>query len=134
MTPQDMADLHGLCFTTPRPWTAQEFAETLHNPLTRSFILGHSFALIRCIADEAEVLTLATHPDHRRKGMAQSLLQVIHSQPDLRTVFLEVAADNDAAQALYTAHGYTESGKRVGYYRAPNGDRLDALVLQKTLT
>ena len=47
--------------------------------------------------------------------------------------FLEVAADNAAAQALYARAGFAESGRRRGYYRRPDGSGLDALVMQRAL-
>jgi [ribosomal protein S18]-alanine N-acetyltransferase len=46
-----------------------------------------------------------------------------------RTMFLEVAAANAAARALYAAHGFTEVGLRRRYYG--NGD--DALMLRCTM-
>ncbi|WP_420862719.1 GNAT family N-acetyltransferase [Algirhabdus cladophorae] len=134
MTPLEMAQLHALCFETPRPWTAQEFAQQTSAPLVRSIVLDHSFALIRCIAGEAEILTLATDPNHRRRGLARTLLAAIDAHPDIHTVFLEVAANNRAARALYTSNGYRESGLRRDYYRTPEGSRIDALLLEKTLT
>lgn len=44
-------------------------------------------------------------------------------------MFLEVAADNDAARALYAKLGFVEAGRRHGYY----GDGADALVLRHSL-
>ena len=44
-------------------------------------------------------------------------------------MFLEVAVTNDAARALYAAHGFTEAGLRRHYYT----DGTDALILRSTL-
>ena len=74
MTPDALARLHATAFEQDRPWSPEEFASLLTQPGTlllgdeRAFILG------RVILDEAEVLTLATHPDHRRRGLATTLL------------------------------------------------------------
>ena len=43
--------------------------------------------------------------------------------------FLEVRANNHAAQVLYTDLGYRVSGRRRAYYPNPDGSREDALVL-----
>jgi ribosomal-protein-alanine N-acetyltransferase len=45
------------------------------------------------------------------------------------TMVLEVAVTNDAARALYGAHGFAEAGLRRRYY----SDGTDALILRSTL-
>ena len=47
--------------------------------------------------------------------------------------FLEVAADNEAAVALYRQAGFAEAGRRTGYYRRPDGTRIDACLLARDL-
>jgi ribosomal-protein-alanine N-acetyltransferase len=92
--------------------------------------------LMRAIAGEAEVLTLAVEPSHRRRGVARALLRAGLTQAaasGAEEVFLEVAADNVAALALYRAEGFREAGHRGGYYRRPGGAAVDALVLRRTL-
>ena len=71
MTPQDLAHTHAAAFTQSRPWTADEFADLLANRFTH-YVVGNaqSFALFQVIADEAELLTIATHPSHQRQGLA----------------------------------------------------------------
>jgi ribosomal-protein-alanine N-acetyltransferase len=44
-------------------------------------------------------------------------------------MFLEVAAQNTAARALYAALGFTETGRRPAYYE----DGGDALILALAL-
>ena len=88
------------------------------------------------MADEAEVLTLATDPDHRRKGLARACLSAFDAGARARgatTAFLEVAEDNAPALALYRAAGYRETARRAGYYARRNGPKVDALILSKTL-
>jgi [ribosomal protein S18]-alanine N-acetyltransferase len=43
-------------------------------------------------------------------------------------VLLEVRADNEVAQRLYTRRGFEEIGRRRGYYQ-PSGD--DAVVMKR---
>ena len=87
--------------------------------------------------DEAELLTIAAHPDHRRKGLAQNLMQSwtqAAAARGARTAFLEVAADNAGAIALYLRCGFVETGRRKGYYARPDAGRVDALLFARDLT
>lgn len=133
---RDLADLHARCFTSPRPWSAEEFAALLADA---SVFLCHApqgFLLGRVAADEAELLTLAVAPEARRQGTGRRLLDDFHAECRRRgavTAFLEVAADNLPAIALYAAAGWHESGRRRGYYRRPDAAPCDALILRRDL-
>lgn len=136
MNPVKLAELHARCFTVPRPWRAAEFADLLAE--NHTVLVGDvaGFALGRVIADEAEVLTIAVAPEHRRKGVARHLLADLEDAARMRgadTCFLEVAADNRAAIGLYHAAGYAEAGRRRGYYRKSDGEAVDALILSRVL-
>ncbi|WP_323778064.1 GNAT family N-acetyltransferase [Leisingera sp.] len=136
LTPEKMAATHAAAFTRSRPWTATEFASLLDSPLV--FTAGDSrcFALGRVIADEAELLTIATHPAHRRQGLAQDCMagwETAVRDRGAAEVFLEVAADNAPAQALYQARGFAECGRRAGYYRRDGAEAADALLMRKAL-
>lgn len=136
MTPKALADLHALCFIVPRPFSAQEFSELLSSDLVFLCLHSSGFALGRAVADEAELLTLAVDPTHRRIGIGRILLDDFAKQALHRgagRLFLEVAAGNIAARALYDASGYAESGTRRAYYRAPDGRTVDAIVMSKRL-
>ena len=132
LTPAAMAHLHSLCFQTPRPWRAAEFADLLSG--SGCFALGTpgAFLLGRVIADEAELLTLAVAPDQRRQGHARRLVGQFLAESTARaatSAFLEVAADNAAAMDLYLAAGWAQTGLRRGYYRTPEGGRVDARLM-----
>lgn len=134
MTPAALARLHGLCFTTPRPWSAGEFSALLAQPDVMLVSGPSGFALGRLAADEAEVLTIAVAPGARRRGLGRRLLAGLVAEVaagGAATVFLEVAADNGPARALYRAAGFVEAGRRPGYYRLPDGTRGDALLLRR---
>ena len=136
MTPQELAATHAAAFAETRAWGAEEFASLLSDP--KCFVAGdvNSFVLMRVIADEAEVLTLATAPACRRKGLARAALAKAETEAALRgalSVFLEVAEDNIAARTLYEDRGYAQVGRRAGYYTPKNGAPVAALVLRKEL-
>lgn len=135
-TPARLARLHHAAFADSRPWSAAEFAGLLSAPHCLLCEATDSFALARVIADEAELLTIATHPRQRRRGQARMLLARFHAEARARgatRAFLEVAADNAAARALYAGAGYREIGRRRGYYARPDGSKADALVLSRPL-
>lgn len=93
------------------------------------------FALIRSVADEAELLLLAVAPSFRRRGVGTALLRAVSGEctaHGIRDFHLEVRAGNDAI-ALYTAHGFTKVGERRGYYRGAQGQAYDAHTFRKPL-
>ena len=136
LTPQQMAQIHAAAFTQSRPWSQAEFTALLDSPLNFASGDGRCFALVRVIADEAELLTIATDPADQRQGPARALMQDWQTQARLRgaqTCFLEVAADNDAAIGLYLSQGFARCGCRRGYYARKNAASVDAIVMQKEL-
>jgi ribosomal-protein-alanine N-acetyltransferase len=132
MTPVQLAALHARVFTTPRPWSAAEFAALLADPLVFLLTGPAGFLLGRVVAGEAELLTLAVAPEARRQGTGARLVQGFLQESARRgaeSAFLEVAAPNAAARALYAAAGFAEAGRRRNYYRSPEGGAEDALIL-----
>jgi ribosomal-protein-alanine N-acetyltransferase len=97
---------------------------------------AQGFILGRALAGEAEIMTLAVAPAARRKGLGRELVEALAKEAvgrDARTLFLEVAADNEGAIALYKAIGFERAGLRRAYYARPGGPRMDALVLRRPL-
>ncbi|WP_295043755.1 ribosomal protein S18-alanine N-acetyltransferase [uncultured Paracoccus sp.] len=133
MTPDDLAEIHARCFTRPRPWNRTEFAALLDSAHAFLLTRPRGFLLGRTVADQAELLTLAVAPDARRQGVAGDLVAEFAAASRARgaaQAFLEVAADNAPAQALYHAAGWHDAGRRRRYY----GPDLDAIVMTLTLT
>lgn len=133
MRPQALAALHARCFTVPPPWSAGAFAEALAQPGAMLLTAPDAFLLGRTAAGEAELLTLAVAPEGRRRGTARALCDRFAARARAAgadAAFLEVAADNAAARALYAGCGWVEAGRRPRYY----GLRLDAVVMRLDLT
>jgi ribosomal-protein-alanine N-acetyltransferase len=134
------ATLHAACF--PEAWDANAFRTFLSQPGTIGLLgqvvkgdgMGQSagFLLGRCAAGEAEILTIGVLPKHRRDGRGGELLDsLVHFLPaDVGALFLEVAAGNEAAIALYRTRGFRRVARRVRYY----SDGQDALVLRRDLS
>lgn len=128
-----MATLYAAAFRGSRPWRAQEFRDLCASPHVQAFTRPYGFALTRSIAGESELLTLAVHPDHHRTGIARALLRdwLETVAPLADTAFLEVAADNSPARALYAQLGFTQTATRRGYYARQGGAAVDAFILTR---
>jgi ribosomal-protein-alanine N-acetyltransferase len=133
-----LARVHAWAFDSP--WPPEALAALLESPgvfaLTAVEQDPVAFILMRAIAGEAEVLTLAVAPAHQRRGAARALLTAaldLAAAAGSETAFLEVAADNAGAIALYGAAGFEPAGRRAGYYARQDGATADALVLRRTL-
>ena len=129
-----LAELHAAAFSAP--WDAPAFEALLDQ--TGVFVIEEpeGFILLRAVADEAEILTLAVCPPARRRGLGARLVRDGATEAASRgagRLFLEVADDNAAALALYARAGFAEAGRRPGYYARPDGGRQDALILALNL-
>jgi len=88
-------------------------------------VVGYSIA--HHAVDEGEILNLGVAPDQRRRGVGRALIESMLSRlgdEGVVNVFLEVRESNAAAQRLYAALGFTEVGRRPGYYRLPTEDAV----------
>ncbi|WP_424944097.1 GNAT family N-acetyltransferase [Aliiroseovarius crassostreae] len=135
--PADLSRIHTASFAQARGWSAAEFAALLSSPFTFVEACDDGFALGREIAGESELLTIAVLPGARGRGLGRSLLQRFEQASAARgaeLLFLEVAADNLPARALYQRAEWIESGQRVGYYTRADGSKQDAIVMQKQVT
>lgn len=131
MTPTDMARLYAAAFPHSHPWSAAEI-ESLSQPPGFVVTASSGFAIGRSVAGEAELVTIAVDPAARRQGTARGLLAAFEARAMAERCFLEVAADNVAAIALYRASGWQEVGRRSAYYSRPDGPAVDALTMTKT--
>ena len=93
--------------------------------------------LARAVAVECEIPWIVVGPSWRRKGLGRRLLRSALRQAatlGAATAYLEVAATNRAAIALYGAEGFQTFGRRTAYYRyAQNGTACDAVLYKKVL-
>jgi Fur family ferric uptake transcriptional regulator len=133
-----LASLHVEAFEDA--WSAEALRALLDSPGVFALAVEDArrpigFILVRVAAEEAEILTLATSPEHRRRGVARALVRGVAELAAMggaKALFLEVAEDNAAALALYASEQFAEVGRRAGYY-ARGAGRLDARVLRRDL-
>jgi ribosomal-protein-alanine N-acetyltransferase len=132
-----MAAIHAASFA--RPWSTLDFERLLgeRGVIGDGLFLGNAtkpagFVLSRMVIDEAEILTIAVAPEVRGKGLSIPLLER-HldelSRRGVRMVHLEVEEGNPSAVALYRRFGFTETGRREGYYQKADGSRVTALTM-----
>ncbi|MQA25613.1 MAG: ribosomal-protein-alanine N-acetyltransferase [Micromonosporaceae bacterium] len=77
--------------------------------------------------DQASIQNIAVRRDRQRRGVGEALLTDLLAEAERQgatQVFLEVAVDNEQAQALYRRHGFRPVGVRRGYYQPSNTDAL----------
>ena len=136
MTPEDLAALHARAMTLTAAWGAPTMRGFVDAPGSVLVTRGQAFALGRVIAQDAELLTLAVDPSIQGQGFGRKCLRAFEDTAaarGARQVFLEVAAPNDVAIGLYASVGYTRTGRRKRYYKTPDGQHLDALIMTKPL-
>lgn len=130
-----LAAVHAEAFDAP--WDAAAFAGLLDQEGVFAVEAPDGFILMRAVAGEAEILTLAVRPPARRRGLGGQLVELGAlgaADRGADRVFLEVAEDNTAARVLYARAGFEEAGRRRGYYARPDGSRRDALLLALNLS
>jgi ribosomal-protein-alanine N-acetyltransferase len=120
----------------PTPWSLAMFVLELSKPSgiclaaeTDQGIVGY------CICSRYDtvwhIMNVSVDPDHRRQGIAGSLLEELMRRvdEDAPRFTLEVRTSNAGAIALYEQHGFRAAGRRRRYYQ-DNGE--DALIMWRT--
>ena len=126
----------------PDTWTRAMYRDELSHRDTRHYLVAEEddgqlaivgYAGLIAYDDEAHVATLGVAPGRQGEGIGTLLLDALLAEADRRSpvVLLEVRADNEVAHGLYERRGFTEIGRRRGYYQ-PSGD--DAVVMKRERT
>lgn len=100
-----------------------------------NYLEAAGFLLSRHTADEEELLLIAVLPEYRGRGLGQTLLDRLFAAGSARgisRVFLEMRRGNPAVH-LYHKVGFEPVGERPAYYKALNGDRIDAITFACSL-
>ncbi len=127
-------------------WSASELAALLREETVSGVVARRAnvfgtrsavgFVLLRSVADEAEILTIAVAPSHRRRGVGRALVEEAMRRlyrDRVATLFLEVDAGNEAALALYRRLRFAKVGERKGYYAHGSVPGATALVMRADL-
>ena len=132
--------LHAHCFSGHAAWSAAEFESLLVQPTCLGFAIIDdrallAFALYQGVAPETELLTMCTHPNHRRHRLAVTLLQNAEFElqsAGIERIWLDVSQTNSAARNLYENLGFVGVSERKGYY-ASDADKATAIVMAKDI-
>lgn len=115
----------GLVSKVRRLFTHDRFFGNEVPPSGKEYVVG--FAGMWIMADEAHITNIAVRELYRRQGIGELLfISIIDLATELnaRFVTLEVRASNTAAQSLYHRYGFTQVGRRHGYYTDNHEDAI----------
>ncbi len=129
-----VAELEKLCFSDP--WSEQSIASELDNVLALWYVALDDDRVVgyigsQTVCGETDVMNIAVHPDYRRRGIGQILIEeLIREVKNLGSISLtlEVRSSNAPAVSLYEKLGFSQVGLRKNYYRNP---KEDAYILRK---
>jgi len=121
------------------PWSTSQFKEEFAGiPKTRfmsvaedgNTIVGYCGVFVPAPGIEADILTVAVLPSHRRQGIAKEFMRQIEAyaiEREASAMMLEVEISNESAIKLYESLGYMKISVRMDYY----GPGKDAHVMRK---
>ena len=140
-----LTDIHEACFA--RGWKASEFQSLLEDKMVTCLVLRRStfritdqvvgFVMVRCVLDEAEILTIAVDPDFQQAGCGHHLMADIDAQAlwhRIAKLFLEVDASNKPALSLIEISGSSRSGNARAIMPAGRARPSLALIMQVCLS
>ena len=131
-----VAALEKLCFADP--WSENSVAAELTHDYSVWIVALEGETVVGYVGcqvsfEEADMMNVAVHPDHRRKGIAEEVIKELIAQLKMRQcegLSLEVRASNTPAITLYEKMEFIQVGLRKNYYRNP---KEDAYILRKSL-
>lgn len=117
-----MAEIEDLCFHSG--FGKQTFLRELKNKIAYYIVAitdgqVSGYGGIWNICGEADIIDIATHPNFRRRGIAEGILSqlIAFCQKEGYTkINLEVRESNIAARSLYEKCGFSPCGTRKNYY------------------
>lgn len=146
-TPFPSDNLHALCnrafasagIAKPPGWRPADWAAIEARPMAgQEVLVAHSSGTLIGLSVTAvtgrvcDLMLIAVDPDVGRAGVGSALLETAAKLSRPRgadKMMLEVSAHNDGAIAFYTAVGFTETGRRKGYF----GSGHDAIVMSRPI-
>lgn len=130
--------LHAESFTNS--WSLKTFEAMIADSAIVSTGLAHNsdasllgYIFTRVVRPEAEILTVIIDKDWRSRGLGTRLffrhLESLQAR-GIKSLFLEVAENNESALSLYYKCGGEEVGVRRDYYSNSVNDTVNAITMK----
>jgi ribosomal-protein-alanine N-acetyltransferase len=143
MVADDIDEVHALEQSVfPHPWSRGNFVDSLASGYD-AWVLREphegplaGYFLVMYAVDEAHLLDVAVSGERQGRGLGRYLLDRIAARArakGMSSILLEVRPSNGRALQVYERYGYTQIGRRKGYYPAHEGQREDAIVMRFAL-
>ena len=90
-----------------------------------------AFINYQIMYERAELIQINVLDEYKQKGIASKLVELMISECmkcKVESITLEVRIDNNPAINLYNKYGFTEIGKRNGYYKG-----IDGILMERKL-
>ena len=118
----------------PVPWSLKAFEEEIKKNISNLWAILSEQKLLAYICfwmfdKEIHILNFAVHPQKRNTGLGKILLQNVIEAGDsggIENIWLEVRPSNIPAFSIYKSFGFTETGRRKGYY---SNNKEDAVIM-----
>lgn len=117
-------------------WSIESIKNELSNNLAKYIVALHNDKVIGFVGmwilfDEGDITNVAVHPDYRKKGIGNLLIESLISlcrELNIKSLTLEVRESNTPAKNLYKKHGFKEEGLRKNFYSNP---KENAIIMWK---
>ena len=125
----EVAEIERLCFF--EPWSQKSLELLLRDgnfgvvATQDGRVVG--YAGVISAKPEGEITNVATHPDFRRMGIGEGILEYLKAlalTKEIDSLYLEVRRSNESARALYEKAGFVVVGERKGFYKNPKEDAI----------
>lgn len=123
------------------PWTQKQIRQEIAAPAPGAVLVLRTvvpaaggvdaavaaYCAYRVVVDEMHIMDVAVVPRWRRRGLGSWLLRFCirrAARDGAGRALLEVRAGNAAARKVYASLGFSEIGRRRGYYAGPVEDAV----------
>ena len=123
----------------PVPWSERAFEDEINRGISNLWALVSNEKIYAYICfwmfdKEMHILNFAVHPEKRRQGLGRYLLMMvidIGTARGIENIWLEVRPSNGPALSIYKKFGFSDVGRRKGYY---SDSQEDAIIMALDLT
>lgn len=120
------------------PWTRGNFLDSFYSGHVACGLRNTSgdllaYFVLMTVVDEMHLLNFSVAAERQRQGLARIMLDKMSEharEKNILSILLEVRMSNQRAVDVYQRYGFTEIGRRKGYYPAMDGVREDAIVMR----